>query len=703
MMRPRTGIAVAASVFLTPLAWNNRPFWRHVLSVPGGVGLESLAELGRHGLLPLLAAGLWALAAVGAGSRVLRLIGSGGEGFGDECLGEDGPLRLPVAFALGAGASGLAVFALGLAGLLRPAPLLGLSLLFCAWAVPGLARLRSRRVPGDSSWTLPPAGWALTGILALAAWHTLILALAPATEWDVLLYHLAIPKLYLRLGRIQEIPWLLYSHWPHLMETLYALPLALGDDGAAALMHGTISGVLAVSVYRAGRAELGGLAMGRQVPEGAGRSPLAGGGCVGLTAAALVAAQPAFLRVAGAAHGDGAFALFHFLGSWALWRWASASGPADGGSRRRGRRMLAIAGLLAGLAASTKLAAASLLAASAFVVWLAENRRGTRSPWKAAAFYALCGLGVVLPWYAKTLVGTGNPFWPVFSKALGGRWGAESFESLYLRSSQWPWPLEAGRLLRWGPQYLLAPLAGLWLLAAMRGARTPSFLKFLLMPLIVYLPLIARYEDAWRYLLPFYPALALVSAWAAEALARPRAVGDPLARRPAPGGWGWPRSCAAGLVGIGLLPALLATQNNELFAVAGARSRLEPGRDSREVYLERTLDHYRAFRKLARVLPSSARVLFVREARGYYFEGDYQWGDPLNQGLIPYARLSGPDALDLRLRELGVTHVLVNEVLARDPAAARSYDPRVMELIRGFLERRTRLVFQDGPIAVYAL
>ncbi|MFA6316302.1 MAG: glycosyltransferase family 39 protein [Elusimicrobiota bacterium] len=652
-MPRRAGLALAGAVFLLPLLLNNLPFWRHVLVVPGGLDLRSLAVLARHGALPLLAGGALALAFLAVGSAVLRLLR----------LGEDG-VHPAFAFSLGMGVVGAAVFFMGLAGLLGPVSLRLLALAcggLAVWTV--RAAFTSHPLPAKSF----PAPrnlleWLMLGILACSAWHTLILALAPATEWDVILYHLSLPKLYLGLGRITEIPWFLYSHWPHLMEALYALPLGLGDDAVPALIHLAACWTLAAAVYRAGTEEFG-------RPSG-------------LAAACLVASQPVFLRIAGTAHSDGAFALFHFLGCWALWRWRSGRGP----------RWLIAAGLLAGLAASTKLIAVSLLAANALLIWLSplpdQGAKGgrPRSGLASAGLYAGLGLAVVLPWYVKTAVGTGNPFWPMFSGVLGGRWGAEVLEAAYVHSSQWPWPLEAGRLLRWGPQALLVPCLVLWLLAV-RQEKTPAFLKSLLLPLVLYLPLVIRYEDAWRYLLPFFPAFALTAAWAASRLTEGR---FPL------------KAAAYGMLLFGLAPALAATQNNQLFAVFGAVSRLEPGRASREVYLERTLDHYRPFRALSSVLPLRARVLFVREARGYYFEGDYQWGDPLNQGLVDYALMPGPAALAARLREMGITHVLVNEVLASDQGALRSYDPRVMALIRSLLGRCPR-VFRQGPIVVYQL
>src|SRR5262249_42540158 len=128
---------------------------------------------------------------------------------------------------------------------------------------------RTFRIP-VVSWPIWKTGCA--AVLACAAWHVLVAALASPTDWDVLAYHLAVPKLYYSHGGVLEIPWLLHSHWPHLMETLYVIPLDLGRDNVAALIHAGACAALVSAVFAAAYEEWGGLAA--------------------WTSAALLAAQP---------------------------------------------------------------------------------------------------------------------------------------------------------------------------------------------------------------------------------------------------------------------------------------------------------------------------------------------------------------------------------------------------------------------------
>jgi len=497
----------------------------------------------------------------------------------------------------------------------------------------------------------------LGGVLAFCAWHAMVLALAPPTEWDVLAYHLAIPKHYLRIGLLREIPWMLHSHWPHLMETLYALPLALGLDQVPAVLHAGICGLWVWAVFRAGRGAFGASA--------------------GWVAAALLAVQPAVLRTAGTAHSDGAMSLFFFFSCLCLWRWLDL----------RSTRWAVMGGLAGGLAASCKLIglAPPLLTAAWLVVSAFPGGPSRRERGRAALTFTACAVLVALPWYLKAWTGAGNPVWPLFSGVLGGRWGASAVEASLLRSNVWTWPPDPAAVLRYGPQYLLLPAFGFWAWARARGERLPGFLRFLLVPAVPYLLLVSRYHEGWRFLMPFYPALALLAGWGlSRLLARPR----------------WE---AALLLAAGLLPVFGASQNNQLFAVLGLRSASAPGASPRVLYLDRSLDHHAFYREAGRLLRPGAKVLLFREIRGYYLDADYMWGDPLNQGLIRYAELEGPDALGGRLAELGVTHVLVNGEVELYRESPGYYDGRTLALMEDLLSSRGRPVLRKGALALYAL
>ena len=419
-----------------------------------------------------------------------------------------------------------------------------------------------------------------------------------------------------------EIPWLLHSHWPHLMEVLYAAPLALGLDSAAALLHAAAVAAMVFATFRVGRDRLG--------------APAA------WIATAILAAQPPLLAHAGVAHSDGAFALFHFLACVALWSWM------ESGSRG----ILVLAGLLSGLGTSAKLLGIVPLAVLSVWVWARSHREKRSGP---ALLFAACGLAVVLPWYLKAWAGAGNPFWPFFSRWLGGRWGAAFFETRYVQINLVGWPPDPKVIFQYGPQFLLVPAAigAVW--AWFRRLDWPPFLRFLLTPAACYFLVVARHSECWRFMLPMLPALALAAGWGVTRFARGTAG----------------TIAAAGLVLFALYPNPGATQNDELSAVLGLRSASEPDAPPRQAFLDDQVDPYPCYRRLRGLVGARGKVLLFREIRGYYLDVDYMWGDPLNQGLIRYAELGGPEALAAELAKLGVTHVLVNETMYGE-------DPRIL-------------------------
>jgi hypothetical protein len=621
--------------------WRDRGVLSYALRHPRAFTAASAGEILAESALPLAAAFFFCLVCWGLGRRLLgRMLQGEAEG---------SPLAGCHAFALGLGVVASLSFWVGLAGGLVP---IGLAAL-CAAAVLAAAPeclVLLRRLPslGVGRPTISP--WLILPVVALGlvAFNALVTALAPPVAWDVLAYHLALPKLYLRWGRIEEIPWMIHSHWPHLMEALYALPLAWGGETTAALLHGAACAALAAALWRVARAEMGDAAAWVTV--------------------ALWASQTSLLVLAGTAHSDGAVALFIFLSTAAVIDWKRTS---------RGGWLL-LGGLLAGFAASSKLHGAVHLASLA--AWVGLQRHQGRRCLREAAVVLGLGLAVVGPWYLKTWIGSGNPVWPFFSAWLGGKGGAGYIEGLYINSSRWSFPIDPALLWRFGPQFLIGCLTVLFLLAR-RGL--PAWPRLGLALAVPYVILVVRQQDFWRFFLPYTPFLCLVAGfWATRVQA------------------GLRRLAVVAAVGWGVIPAFTLSENNALFAVAGLRSERQPLKAPRELYLERSLDHYRLMRAADSLLPLESRVLLFQEIRGYYLDRDYRWGDPLNQGILRYGEFHDAGQLRARLDELGITHVLVNRGLPMYGPRPGYYEPRTLILMQEVL-KASRLILQDGSVALY--
>ncbi|MFI5349169.1 MAG: hypothetical protein ACHQ2Z_06480 [Elusimicrobiota bacterium] len=614
----------AFAVFFALITARTADFVRYSLRAPSVFDGTSVKLLLQYGIGPIvLALGIGSVA-FGLGRRTLR------------GLMRD-PLDEIAAAALGLGLLGQAVFLLGCAGGLRPAPL-AVMLLAAAALAAGEIRPRTPSFPRLGAWT-----GAAAGLLAFAGFTAVLTALAPPVEWDVRAYHLALPELYLKAGRLVEVPWLIHSHWPHLMEILYALPLSAGRDGAAALIHAGAAGLLVAGIFFAGRA--------------------AGGPAAGWCAALLLAAQPALLREAGTAHADSYTSLCALSAAYLLARWEDEK--KDG--------VLIAAGALAGLCAASKLT--GLAALGAWTLWLAWKTQKLRP----AALFASAGLLMIGPWLLRSWLATGDPAWPLFS---GG-----AFAARYLRSNRWDLP-PAWLLTHDGPLFLLAPLFGLLALSRRRAAAS-GIERLLFVASPFYMLLAFRHNEGWRFLMPVWAALALAAGRAASSAFEAKGIRA---------------AAAAALVAAGALPIAAATPNNELFAVLAPRPGAAPGPDRRAYWADRALNGLPGFYRDARaVLPAGAKVLLWREVRGYGAGFDYQWGDPMNQDILDYRKIPDPDALYSRLKALGITHVLDNTgstLYREDPGY---YDARTLALMAQCLRRHGRVALARDGFALHEL
>lgn len=620
----------ALAVLALLVAVRNPGVWAYLLRTPSVIDGRSASIWLAYGLWPvLLAGGAW-LSGLGLGRRLMGALAAPQRDALDGIM----------AAALGLGLTAQAVFLFGWAGGLTPLPLAALAA--AAAAAGWTAAPRPPRTRAPMKLGAPVA--LAAGLLAFVAFHLLVVALAPPTEWDARAYHLALPELYLRSGRLAETPWLLHSHWPHLMEALYALPLAAGRDGAAALLHAGACALLVAGVFLA-----------------------SGGGAAGWCAALILAGQPALLRGAPTATSDGACALFLFAAAAALARWES--------ERTDGR--LAVAGLLAGLATAAKLFGGA--GPAAWTLYLAWRTRRPRE----AALFAACAAAVACPWLLRTWLNTGDPVWPL----LGLDRAAHELAARCVRVNFWVWPPPSWLWTHRGPAFLLVPLAGLAALG--RGGRpAPPLERILWLAAPLILAPTLRNNDLWRVLLPVYAAAALsCGRFAAAAFSA----------------GGTRRAAAAALVAFGAAPIAGLAQNNELFAVLGLRSAAVPGAQPRALYEDRSVDVSSFYREAAAALAPGSKVLLFREVRGYGAGFEYMWGDPVNQSVIEYRRLPNFDALYARLKELGVTHVLDHEgshLYGEDPLY---YDARTLNMMSGMLKRRARPRLVREGLVLYQL
>lgn len=367
-----------------------------LLSVDGGIAMLWLISAGMLGAVLVRAAGVKA-------DRALLIATWGGMGLGMLSLA-----------ALGLGLIGALNFWTTLILLLLgPSLLLGEVLirhgnLSLEWLNPWIESWLRQRT---RTW------WIWLAAAALLAMAMVYASLPPGFLWaddplayDVLEYHLQVPREWYEAGRIVPLEHNAFSYFPFNVEMQYLLAMHLrgGPWAGMYLAQYLTLGymVLAVvGVYGAARQAL---------PEGC----RAGGGAI---AALAMAGTPWTILLATVAYNEAGLLLYGALAiAWVL------AGLLNGAPRWRG---LALAGVMAGLACGVKYTAVPLLLlALPLVYWSVEFTMQWRMGMNGRALlrlsgevggFVLAGLLVFSPWLIRNQIWTANPVFPEAMPLLG--------------------------------------------------------------------------------------------------------------------------------------------------------------------------------------------------------------------------------------------------------------------------------------------
>ncbi len=593
----------------------------------------------------------------------------------------------PLIFGIGV----LAMAGLGSAalGVYRPATLVVLS------AVPLLTWLAPATRPQ------PFAGWdrrELAAARADAPWLVtlgaatavaLIVALAPPTAYDELWYHLYFPRLALDQGHLVDLPDEYVSLYPMLWGVWYGYGLTLGGAVGAKLLHALCLPLALLVVHDLTRRYT------------AGANPWVG--------AAVFAAMPIVVWLAGTAYNDLALALLTVAALHALLRYAEEP---------RASWLVAASASL-GIALASKLVTALIMAVVCLwlVALLWRRDRSVRHALGPAVAVGGAALLIALPWYVRAWWMGGNPVLPELYGVFGAdpeRWNEASARGL------------AGYMAQFGRAPSLPNLLTLPWHATMRPERYAGAFGPVLLAL---LPLVLLRRSSWqlraltafafsylilwasplasfqlRWLMPAAPIFAVL---AAAGLHRAQ---DTLQR------FGWH---AAARVTAALI---LVTMLLQLPPFGALHRRHAPGPDgrvahtvydlpipvftgmmSRDEYLDHVVGTHAVWRAADTLLPLDALVLV-------YWGGDHFYSTRRRMPAMSIrgsrVALAPPDSLEAALaaaERLGITHVLWDDRFLRRYGFTQ-LEPQDLALMRD--ENRSRwleLLFDRYNTRLYRL
>lgn len=447
----------------------------------------------------LLLAG-WLLAAYGWGAIPWNLLR----------LPRRDALALVTILAMGLGTLSLLILGLGLVGAMNQFVTWGL--IAVGWismvlhllrvdpgdpANPGRRFALPRRV--DFSVDLVHYCWLL--IVPLAG-ITITCAMLPAgflwgadepNGYDVVGYHLQVPREWFELGKIVPLHHNVFSFFPFNVEMhyLFAMHLMGGPWVAqflAQMMHAAFIGLSVAAVYTA-------------VAER--------GRFVAIMAALLAASAPWMPMLGSIAYNEGGLLLYGTLAiAWALraMNWLLSSSDRRNGTglmRLMQQHTFILAGLMAGFACGCKLTGVPLLligipvAMTAVILLRGIVLYGVsiKRLAKSIALFLFAGLLVFSPWLIRNYAWAGNPVFPEQQKLLGrGHFSQEQSDRFYkahkTRPDQQAMTVRVAELWRqvfadWRFGYALLPIGGLAILLSLR--RTEShFLLFMLLGLTAF-------------------------------------------------------------------------------------------------------------------------------------------------------------------------------------------------------------------------
>ncbi len=516
----------------------------------------------------------------------------------------------------------------------------------------------------------------LVVILAVVASMTFLQSLAPASSQDALVYHLAVPDIYVREGGLVYVPGNVYASYPQNAEMLFTLALLVGDSSLANWYHWMMGLGAAAAIA----------AVARRV----------GGGRGGLLASAVFVTMPSVALIATWAYADLGLIFFQMAAVIAFLMWW----------RQTTNAPLVLSGLFAGLAAGCKYTGGAIGIVLAVAIFVQGSIRGTAlsTRMRRIVFFSLATIAPVLPWYIKNCVLTGNPLYPFLYGVFGGPdWDAERAATMSVYFNHFGGDASLSGLLKlpWrltfesefssmenfdgiiGPAFLLG--LPVMFLALRRSAMACLLFGFTVAMALFWLCLTRQI----RFLLP---ALALASALLGAGLHL--ALPERISR--------WSRALVyAALLMNTLFIAARFVTHNPLPVVFGF--------EGKDRYLSREIacGDYPVFVHMDRTLPADARVFIAASGspgylckRPYYMDTFFE-----NHTLREILReSSGPAAVREQFARRGFTHLLFRWDLVFDHDGLSSGLDRVeQKLLASFLNHDGELLISLNGTFLYAI
>lgn len=504
-----------------------------------------------------------------------------------------------------------------------------------------------------------------------------IASFVPPWHFDVLAYHLAVPKIYTQAHQIIYVPYIFYSNLPSLVDTMYLMGLLLHSGILSNLIGYSLGAVFVFAIF---------LFCKRFFNLK-----------IALLAPLIFYSMPNIIRSSRTSHVDLQFALFIFLSFYALFLYFSSNS----------KKHLILSAVFAGFGLSSKVfgiiavAGISVVLAYHLISRWAKKNINFKDAFLSLFIFGLIVLIIFLPWLLKNYFFTGNPVWPIFNDFFNGKnWDKSHQENLaqmtlkrtpsLVNFLRLPWDIHTQTGSRLPIENIdyeegIGPYFLVFLPLYFFLSRKNNIINIFFIMILIFISIWFFMSYSLRYIIFSWPLIAIISAYVIVELFRNKNLAKVV-------------QVLLTFTLIFNLAIWAATNLKGLPVVFGLQSHDE--------FLSRYPGSvYKASKFVNENLPLNSKILLFRDNRGFYLDRDYVWADPLFQTYIDYSKIRNEDDYYSVLKSIGVTHVIVNTEFEwrRQIVFEHRYSERILGMMDKFLKKYTKNLYNKDGILINEL
>jgi len=501
-------------------------------------------------------------------------------------------------------------------------------------------------------------------------------ALTPPIWWDELAYHLAVPKLYIQNHSIYYIPFIPYSNWPMESEMLSLIGLILSSEALPHLIEWFAFLLTCFLIYYISKKYFS--------------------ANVGLLAATLYSLTPVVITLAGTAYVEPILTLFTVLSVCGFLEWLETNHSG----------FLKLSAIFAGLVASTKLNGAliPLILGLVGALNLLIRQKNKKNGLNFLIEYGSISFLIVMPWYLKNWIFTGNPFWPFLLNIFGGKnWDLLGTEYLMgfiqkpnLTYSFKNWLLGIWYLtfnsIQFGPSrfaigknYIFFIPLSIFAFYKYNKNKKSVIVNVILITILFYTAWFFTTHQS-RFLMPTLPVMCIII------------------------GYGFYRSLELIskklqlIIHIILIIYLFSSSwilnKNNIILIKDHWLYLS-GEINKKEYIIREIPAYNAFQYANTHLPKNAYILLgLYESRGYYLNRNYMWANPISQRVIKFEQFNNTQELSSYLKSQGFTYILFRPT-GIERYEYIKYGDKITKLFITMLQQECHLIYSTQELEIY--